>query len=99
MTKTILIAIPTNKYVESETFKSIYDLDIPEGYVTEFQCFYGYRVDQIRNLIAEWAKRYDYLFAVDSDIILPRDTLSKMLALDLDVVSGLYIQRKPGPKP
>lgn len=96
MTKTILIAIPTNKYVESETFKSIYDLDIPEGYVTEFQCFYGYRVDQIRNLIAEWAKRYDYLFAVDSDIILPRDTLSKMLALDLDVVSGLYIQRKPG---
>ncbi len=95
MTKTILIAIPTNKYVESDTFKSIYDLHIPEGYVTEFQCFYGYRVDQIRNLIAEWAKRYDYLFAVDSDIVLPGDTLSKMLALDLDVVSGLYIQRKP----
>lgn len=96
MTKTILIAIPTNKYVESDTFKSIYDLQIPEGYVTQFQCFYGYRVDQIRNLIADWAKRYDYLFAVDSDIILPNDTLTKMLALDLDVVSGLYIQRKPG---
>ena len=42
--KTILIAIPTNKYVEPETFKSIYDLIIPDGYRTEFQFFYGYQI-------------------------------------------------------
>lgn len=94
--KTILIAVPTNKYIEPETMKSIYDLEIPPGYKTEFQFFYGYQVDQIRNLIASWAVRYDYLFAVDSDIVLKPDTLAKLLARDKDIVSGLYIQRKPG---
>jgi glycosyltransferase involved in cell wall biosynthesis len=93
--KTILIAIPTNKYIEPETFKSIYDQEVPEGYKTEFQFFYGYQIDQIRNLIAEWAKNYDYLFSVDSDIILPKDALRKMIAADKDIVSGMYIQRIP----
>lgn len=94
--KKILIAVPTNKYIEPETFKSIYDLIVPKGYETEFQFFYGYQVDQIRNLIAEWAKRYDYLFSVDSDIVLPHDTLVKMIDADKDIISGLYIQRIPG---
>lgn len=94
--KTILIAVPTNRYVETETMKSIYDLVVPEGYKTELQFFYGYQIDQIRNLIAEWAKSYDYLFSVDSDIVLPKDVLVKMLSADKDIISGLYIQRKPG---
>jgi hypothetical protein len=94
--KRILIAIPTNKYIEPETFKSIYDLDIPEGYEVDFQFFYGYQIDQIRNLIAEWTKRYDYLFSVDSDIVLPSDSLRKMIDADKDIVTGLYIQRIPG---
>lgn len=94
--KTILIAIPTNKNIEAQTFKSIYDLEVPPGYKTYFQFFYGYQVDQVRNLIASWAERYDYLFSVDSDIAFPSDTLKKMLAHDKDMVSGLYIQRKPG---
>ena len=93
--KKILIAVPTGKYIEPETFKSIYDLDVPEGYETEFQFFYGYRVDQIRNLIADWAKRYDYLLAVDSDIVLPKNTLRNFLAADKPIISGLYIQRIP----
>jgi hypothetical protein len=93
--KKILIAVPTNKYIETETFKSIYDLKVPEGYTTEFQFFYGYQIDQIRNLIAEWAKHYDYLFSVDSDIVLPEDSLIKMLNADKDIISGLYIQRIP----
>jgi len=94
--KNILVAIPTNKYIEPETFKSIWDLDVPDGYNLEFQFFYGYQIDQIRNLIAEWAKRYDYLFSVDSDIILPKDTLRKMIESDKDIITGLYIQRIPG---
>jgi FkbM family methyltransferase len=95
--KRILIAIPTAKNIEPETFKSIYDLIIPEGYQTTFQYFYGYNIDQIRNLIADWVvKGYDYLFSVDSDIAFTPDTLLKLLSHDKDVVSGLYIQRKPG---
>jgi FkbM family methyltransferase len=94
--KTILIGIPTAKYIESETFKSIYDMIVPDGYEVDFQCFYGYNIDQVRNLIASWAERYDYLFSVDSDIAFEKDTLVKMLQHDKDMVTGLYIQRKPG---
>lgn len=93
--KKILIAVPTAKYVETETFKSIYDLEVPVDCKTELQFFYGYNIDQIRNLIASWAERYDYLLAVDSDIMLPNDALKKMLKHDVDVVSGMYIQRIP----
>ena len=95
--KKILIAIPTARNIEPDTFKSIYDLDVPDGYTTEFQFFYGYNIDQVRNLIADWVvKGYDYLFSVDSDIAFAPDALKKLLAHDKDMVTGLYIQRKPG---
>ena len=95
--KKILIAIPTSRNIEAETFKSIYDLIVPEGYEVNFQYFFGYQVDQVRNLIADWVvKGYDYLFSVDSDIAFTPDTLARLLAHDVDIVSGLYIQRKPG---
>jgi FkbM family methyltransferase len=92
--KKILIAIPTARYIEADTFKSIYDLEIPEGYETTFQFFYGYRIDQVRNLIADWVVRgFDYLFAVDHDVTFKPDTLKKMLFHDKDLVSGIYRQR------
>ena len=91
--KRILLGIPTAKYIEVETFKSIYDLDIPEDVELTFQYFYGYNIDQVRNLIAQWASNFDYLFSVDSDIVLPKDCLTKMLNHDVDVVSGVYRQR------
>lgn len=96
--KRILIAIPTNRNIEAQTFKSIYDLEIPDGYQVDFQYFWGYQVEQVRNLIANWViqHNYDYLFAVDSDISFPPDTLTKLIDANKDIVSGLYIQRIPG---
>ena len=95
--KRILIGIPTAKNIESETFKSIYDLEIPDGYVADFQCFFGYQVDQVRNLIADWVvKGYDYLLAIDSDIGFEKNILKKLLAHDKDIVTGMYIQRRQG---
>ena len=95
--KKILIAIPTARNIEADTFKSIYDLHIPDGFEVNFQYFYGYNIDQVRNLIASWVVNgYDYLFSVDSDIAFPPNTLAQLLAHNVDMVSGLYIQRKPG---
>lgn len=92
--KKILIAIPTARYIEPETFKSIYELEIPEGYTAQFQYFYGYRVDQVRNLICDWVVNgFDYLFAVDHDITFPRDTLKRLISHNKDLVSGVYRQR------
>jgi FkbM family methyltransferase len=98
LNKRVLIAIPTNKNIEAVTFKSIYDLIVPDGYTVDFQYFWGYQVDQVRNLIAHWAinNHYDYLFAVDSDISFPPDTLVRLLSHDKDLVCGVYIQRIPG---
>lgn len=95
--KKILIAIPTARYIEPETMRSIYNLEIPEGYTTQFEFFYGYQIDQVRNLIAHWIVNYDfdYLFSVDSDIIFERDTLKKLLSHDVPLVSGMYRQRLP----
>ena len=94
--KKILLAIPTNRYIEPETFKSVYNLHVPEDVEVTFQYFYGYQIDQIRNLIAHWAYNFDYLFSVDSDIVLPPDSLVKLLSHNVDIVSGVYIQRKQG---
>lgn len=96
----ILIAMPTAKYIEPDTFKSIYDLEKPEGCTVDFQYFFGYNIAQIRNLIAHYSvtNNYDYVLWVDSDIVLPAHTLIKMLSSGKDIVSGAYIQRIPGEK-
>ena len=91
----ILIGIPTAKYVESETFKSIYRLEKPAGVTVDFECFHGYRVDQVRNLMAHYviSRGYDSILFVDSDIVLPKNTLVRLLEAKKDIVSGVYRQR------
>lgn len=95
MIQTILIAVPTERFVETETFKSIYDLCIPYGFKSEFKTYIGNQIDDLRNQIAEDGKQYDYVFSVDSDIVIPKNALEKMLLADKDIISGLYIQRIP----
>ena len=94
--KRVLIAIPTARNIEVDTFKSIYDQIVDDNVEIDFQYFYGYRVDQIRNLIADWVIKgnYDYLFSVDSDITFDNNILQKFIDHDLDIVSGIYRQRK-----
>jgi glycosyltransferase involved in cell wall biosynthesis len=95
--KRILIAVPTAVRIECETFKSIYDLEIPEGYEVDFNFFWCYMIDQGRNEIANYAigNGYDYLLAIDSDIEVPKDALKKMLSHDKDLVCGMYRMRRP----
>ena len=92
-TKKILIAVPTNKGLENETAKSLINLNVPGGYETHFEYFYGYAIDQVRNLVATWSTNYDYIFFVDSDISFGSDTLGRLLKADKDIVSGVYRQR------
>lgn len=93
--KRILIALPSAKDVEPETMKSINRLIIPQGYEVYTELFYGYAIDQVRNLIANFAiqNNFDYLFCVDSDMVLQPDTLAKLLSVDKDIVGGAYKQR------
>jgi glycosyltransferase involved in cell wall biosynthesis len=85
--KTILVAIPTNKYIEVETFKSIWDLYVPEGYKLDFQFFYGYSRSQVLNLACEWGRRYDASLFIERNVILAKDAMIKCLETNKDVVS------------
>lgn len=91
----ILIALPTAKNIEADTFKSIYNLEEPKNCELAIECFYGYNIDQVRNLMVHYAvqNNFDYVFCVDSDIVLPRNALVKLLSHKKDIVSGIYRQR------
>lgn len=88
----ILIAVPTFENILPDTFKSIYGLQIPEGCITQFDFIRGYDCAKARCAIAQEALEYnfDYVLMVDSDIILPRNTLCSMLSRDVDICLGFY---------
>lgn len=77
MTRT-LIAIPTFENITPETFKSVYELSKP-AYISkvDFTFVKGYDCARARNKICEKALEdgYNYILMVDSDVILPRETL------------------------
>lgn len=101
----ILIAIPTYEHIYPECFKSIYDLDIPENVKVDFDFIKGYDCARSRNELCRKAKNYDFIFMVDSDIILPKKALcnlySHFKAARKDEIVGMILgayPRKHNPK-
>lgn len=97
----ILVAVPTARYIEVDTFKGIYDLDCPPNTELEFQYFYGYNVEQVRNIMVNWSlvNGFSWMLSVDSDIVMPPHSLQRLLDIQDSqraISSGTYIQRKAG---
>lgn len=88
----VFIAVPTFETIHTEAFKSIYNLDIPRETRTTFEAVKGYDCARARNQIIKnfLETDYDYLLMVDSDIILPEDTLHCYLSNPENVVLGFY---------
>lgn len=85
----ILIAVPTFETIQPEVFKAIYDLH-PAGHELDFDFVKGYDCAVARNRIAVNAQGfYDYVLMVDSDTIIPADTLELMLDTPVDVCLGV----------
>lgn len=85
----ILIAIPTYENITPETFKSVYDLDKGDNTVY-FEFIKGYDCARARNNIIAKAIQMgvDYVLMVDSDVVLDRDSLVKLLESPYDVTIG-----------
>ena len=85
----ILIAVPTFETIQPEVFKAIYDLK--SEHELHFDFVKGYDCAQARNNIAKiaMAHGYDYVLMVDSDTMIPADTLDLMLDPPADVVLGV----------
>ncbi len=86
----ILIAVPTFETIEPEVFKAIYNLK-DCGHDLTFDFVKGYDCAVARNEIAKLAQMggYDYVLMVDSDTIIPPETLEYMLDPPADVVLGV----------
>ena len=88
----VLVAVPTFENILPETFKSIYGLTITDGVNVMFDFCKGYDCAKARNEIAKEAVKYgfDYVLMVDSDIILPSNTLQCLLENPVDICLGVY---------
>ena len=85
----ILIAVPTFENIQPEVFKAIYNLK--SEHELHFDYVRGYDCAQARNEIGKIAQagNYDYVLMVDSDTIIPPDTLDLMLDTPVDVCLGV----------
>lgn len=85
----ILIAVPTFEKIEPEVFKAIYNLK--SEHELSFDFVKGYDVAVARNEIVMLAQQgqFDYVLMVDSDTLIPPDTLDLMLDPPADIVLGV----------
>ncbi len=86
----ILVAVPTFETICPEVFKAIYDLDLA-GHNVDFDFVKGYDCAKARNEIAKKAQRgfYHYVLMVDSDTVIPKETIRWMLEEPVDICLGV----------
>ena len=85
----ILIGIPTNRGLKPKTVKSLVDMiAFSDHEFVTVMATEGYTTAENRNYIAVQALRQecDYVLMVDDDMIFPKDTLEKLLAVDRAIV-------------
>lgn len=93
----VLIAVPTYETISPDTFKSIYDLRTGK-HKCQFEFVRGYDCAAARNNIAQKAldTEADYVFMVDSDIILPKHALLTLMRGSPEICLGYYRHRTLG---
>lgn len=91
----LLIAVPTFETIYPDTFKSIWDLELPEGVKADFDFVRGYDCARARNNIADKAidGGYDFVLMIDNDTVVPKDALKNLMDPEEDVVLGYYAHR------
>jgi len=91
----ILIGIPSAGHIELGCIESVHNMTVPDGVETELKFFYGYRLDKVRSDIVDYANQENFngILFVDSDMILPKDTLEKLMAYNKDIITGVYIKK------
>jgi len=92
----IMIAVPCMSSVPVDFTESILDLHKPEGTRVCFKK--NSLVYDARNLLSLHAieQNFDYVFWMDSDMVVPPDTLTKLInhaSAGYDMITGLYFKR------
>lgn len=90
----VLIATPTPGYAKFDSFYDYHMLiDKPEGAAVTFAR--GQSPARNRNMMIAQAIEHDFthVLFLDDDTAPPKDIITKLLAHDLDMVTGLYFMR------
>ena len=92
----ILCCVPTTGFIHPKTFTSILKLKKPEGAELHWAVTEDSVVYHARNMFVERAVNdgYDYIFMVDADMVLPEDTLVKLVNANKEIVSGMCFKRR-----
>ena len=87
----ILVAIPTFENILPDTFRSVYRA-CHKYANADFDFIKGYDCAKARNEIMKKAidGNYDYVLMVDSDVVIPENTLDCLLEHPVDICTGLY---------
>ncbi|HDY72862.1 MAG TPA: hypothetical protein ENH90_01765 [bacterium] len=95
--KSVTIAIPTYKNMPSMFFMNFLALytETKKHFKTNLIFCDGTYIEQSRNTLVDlFLKRpADYLFFIDSDMLVPPNTISLLCKQNKDMVSGLYFGR------
>ena len=104
MTPNVVIAIPTLDTLPSTTVEnlfSVYERGVDAGYMTCPPLFQGGPyIDLARNFLLERIKGISdptptHVLWVDSDMVLPQNTIAYLVEQELPIVGGLYYMRQP----
>lgn len=92
----ILLAIPTGENVPYEVMESIYNLKIPKTVTTELKILRSYSISNGRTDLVNYAieNKFDYIFFIDSDVILPQDSLIKLYDANKYIINGTYPRKE-----
>ncbi len=98
----VVLAVPlASPFIYWRTVAAILEMEKPEE--SDLMVFQGALVDRARNLLIEKMLEHPleptHLFFLDADIVPSQDTLSRLLAHDVSIASGLYRRRLPPYEP
>lgn len=96
--KRLLICLPNTGYYHFTTFSSIVSLEIPKDLIVSFRFISNCLIYDARESFVKYAidNNYDYILMVDSDMVLPINTivnLLKCLEDGYDLATGLIFKR------
>lgn len=95
MIKKILLAIPVADFVCNETVESLYNLVIPSNVKVDMKILHSYNLSEGRTNLVKHALNndYDYIFFVDSDMVLPKHALYDLFYADKTIINGISCRK------
>lgn len=94
----VLIGITTAESVHHEVLEALFNMKRPNNVRVDLKIIHAYQVSTGRNELAIYAlsNHYDYLFFVDSDVVIPDYTLERLLQANVLVINGTYPRKEIG---